>query len=198
MAGVESLVFNASTGPGAGAAVEVQLSHESTAVLADASEALADELRAFSQLTSVENDYSSGKPQLDFHLRPAARALGLTANDVARQLRGSFFGAEALRQQRGRDEMRVMIRLSEEERQSESDLENLRIRTPDGGHVPLGYVARFERGRAPTSITREDGRRIVNVSAKLALRGLFGLGDPREAKPRDVPAQGDDETGRQA
>lgn len=169
VAGATSLVFNASTGPGAGAAVEVQLSHERTDVLADASEALADELRAFSQLTSVENDYSSGKPQLDFHLRPAARTLGLTANDVARQLRGSFFGAEALRQQRGRDEMKVMIRVSEEERRSEADLENLRIRTPDGGHVPLGYVARFERGRAPTSITREDGRRIVNVSAKLAL-----------------------------
>ncbi|MFZ9888637.1 MAG: efflux RND transporter permease subunit, partial [Myxococcota bacterium] len=167
--GLESLVFNSSTGPGAGAAVEVQLSHESTQVIADASENLAEELRSFSQLTSVENQYSSGKPQLDFQLLPMARTVGLTAADIARQLRGSFFGAEALREQRGRDELRVMIRLAGDERQSEADLERLRIRTPAGAHVPLSYVARFERGRAPTSINREDGRRVVNVSAKLAL-----------------------------
>jgi multidrug efflux pump subunit AcrB len=168
IAGLESLVFNSSTGPGAGAAVEVQLSHPSTDVLGQASEALAEDLRSFSQLASVANDYSSGKPQLDFRLLPAAHTLGLTSADLARQLRGSFFGAEALREQRGRDEMKVMVRLAEDERRSEEGLEQLRIRTPDGGHVPLSYVASFERGRAPTSILREDGRRIVNVSAKLA------------------------------
>jgi multidrug efflux pump subunit AcrB len=169
IAGLESLVFNSSAGPGAGAAVEVQLAHEDSAVLAVASEEVAQALRSFNELTSVSNEYSAGKPQLDFKLKPEARTLGLTSVDIARQLRSSFFGAEALREQRGRDEMKVMIRLAEDERRSEGDLEDLRIRTPAGALVPLGQVAEFDRGRAPTSINREDGRRTINVSAKLAL-----------------------------
>jgi multidrug efflux pump subunit AcrB len=167
--GAQALVFKASSGPGAGEAVDMQLSHTDTAVLARASGEVAETLRGFSQLTSVENGYASGKPQLDFHLTPAARTLGLTASDIARQLRSSFFGAEAVREQRGRNEMRVMIRLPAAQRASEADLEELRIRAPSGAMVPLSHVATFERGRAPTTIDREDGRRVVNVKAKLAL-----------------------------
>jgi len=87
---------------------------------------------------------------------------------VGRQLRSSFFGAEALREQRGRNEVKVMVRLPESQRRSEFDVERLLIRTPAGGRVPLSYVASFERGRSPTVIRREDGMRVVNVSAELA------------------------------
>jgi multidrug efflux pump subunit AcrB len=166
--GVEALVFNHSIGPGAGAAVGVQLSHASTDVLAASSADLTESLRGFPALTNVENDYATGKPQLDFHLLPAARPLGLTGLDVARQLRSSFFGAEALREQRGRDEVKVMARLPESERHSEDDLDRLQIRTPAGAFVPLSSVATFERSRSPTGIRREDGKRIITVSAELA------------------------------
>ena len=164
---VESLVFNASTGPGSGAAVDVRLSHPDTAVLATASTELTATLLSFEDLINVNNSYSSGKPQLDFSLRPEAHELGLTSSEVARQLRSAFFGAEALREQRGRNEVKVMARLPEAQRGSEFDLEQLRIKTPAGGYVPLAYVASFERGRAPTAVFREDGRRNVNVSAEL-------------------------------
>ena len=176
IAGLRSLTFNHSTGPGAGAAVDVQLVHTDTAVLARASEELAGSLREYRALTNIENSYSTGKPQLDFHLLPQARTLGLTGNDVARQLRGAFFGAEALREQRGRNEVRVMVRLPEDQRTSEYDLERLRIKTPEGGDVPLAYVAKFERTTAPTVINREDGKRVVNVRGELAP----GVKSPRE------------------
>jgi multidrug efflux pump subunit AcrB len=177
--GVSSLVISHSFGPGAGADVGVQLSHADTNVLARASEELADELRGYDILTNVQNGYAAGKPQLDFRLLPVARSLGLTGTDVARAIRASFFGAEALREQRDRNEVRVMVRLPEAERQSEHDLERLEIRTPAGGHVPLGAVTRFERGRAPTEIQREDGKRIVAVEAELR---------PGVASPREVLA----------
>jgi multidrug efflux pump subunit AcrB len=167
LAGVESLIISHTFGPGAGADVGVQLSHTDTEVLARASEELTGVLRGYQALTNVENGYAAGKPQLDFHLLPEARNLGLSGADVARTLRSSFFGAEALREQRGRDEMRVMVRLPEAERRSESDLSQLDVPTPRGGSVPLNYVARFERGRAPTSIEREDGKRVVAVEAEL-------------------------------
>ena len=168
MAGIQALKFASSTGPGAGAAVDVQLTATSTAVLAEASEALLEELRSFPQLTDFENSYASGKPQLDFHLRPGAATYGLTGNDVARQLRGAFYGAEALREQRGRHELKVMVRLPDAQRASEYDIEQMEIREPGGGMVPLGSVVTLERNRAPTEITREDGKRIVNVKAELA------------------------------
>ncbi|MCB9791372.1 MAG: efflux RND transporter permease subunit [Alphaproteobacteria bacterium] len=166
--GVEALKIGSSGGPGAGAAVDVQLSHSDTEVLAEASTELAGVLRSYSDLTNIENSYTSGKPQLDYKALPAADTLGLGPTDVGQQIRASFFGAEALREQRGRDEVKVMVRLPKEQRSSEYDLEQLRLRTAQGGFVPLSYVADLERGRAPTAINRESGDRIVNVSAELA------------------------------
>ena len=147
----------------------MQLSHTDTRVLAKASGELLEELRQYQQLTNHENSYASGKPQLDFHLRPEASTFGITGNDVARQLRSAFFGAEALREQRGRHEVKVMVRLPEDQRNGERDIEQLQILRPGALEpVPLHVVADLERGRAPTEINREDGRRIVNVRAELA------------------------------
>ncbi len=163
----EAVIFESSVGPGAGAAVDVQLSHTDTAVLERAAAKLAEALAGYTELYNVENGFAAGKPRLDFDPLPRAESLGLSASEVGRQLRSAFFGAEAIREQRGRNELKVMVRLPRHQRQSEHDLEALRIRTPQGGFVPLGSVAELNRNRAPTSILREDGRRIVNVSAEL-------------------------------
>jgi multidrug efflux pump subunit AcrB len=153
---VDTLKFSAATGPGAGDAVAVQLIHDDDAILAEASSELADRLAGYEQLTNVQNGYLAGKPQVDFHLRPEA------------ELRSSFYGAEAIREQRDRNEIKVVARLPKAERESEYDLESLMIRSPSGKQIPLGHVAGLERGRAPTSIKREGGRRTVDVSAQLA------------------------------
>jgi multidrug efflux pump subunit AcrB len=94
--------------------------------------------------------------------------MGLNSSEVARQLRSSLYGAEALREQVGRFERKAMVRLPEHQRQAESDLSLMRIRTPSGGYVPLEQVASFTRGRSPTTISREAGLRLVNVRADLA------------------------------
>ncbi len=163
----EAVIFNSSVGPGAGAAVDVQLSHTDTAVLERAAAELAEALGAYDELYNVENGFSAGKPRFDYDPLPSAESLGLSTGEVGRQLRSAFYGAEAIREQRGRNELKVMVRLPREQRASEHDLEALRIRTPQGGFLPLAAVAEVERNRAPTTIKREDGRRVVNVSAEL-------------------------------
>ena len=169
LVGAESVVFSSQTGPSAGAAVAVQLSHTSNEVLERASADLAGSLAAYSDLTNIENGFASGKQQLDFRLKEeTATALGLSSSQVAAQIRTAFYGAEALREQRGRNEIKVMVRLPEDQRVSEHDLDSLEIRTPAGGFVPLGQVAEFSRNRAPTTIDREDGRRVVTVKGSLA------------------------------
>ncbi len=167
--GTDSIIFTSAVGPSAGAAVALQLAHRDKEVLAKASMDAATGLGDYSDLTNIENGYSSGKQQLDFKLKEdAATALGLTTQSVASQIRAAFYGAEALREQRGRNEIKVMVRLPEEQRKSEYDLETLELRTPSGGFVPLSQVAYFMRNQAPTTIDREAGRRVVQVSADLA------------------------------
>lgn len=177
LVGTDSVVFTSAVGPSAGAAVALQLAHRDSEVLELASQDVAKSLADYADLTNIENGFSSGKQQLDFKLKEdAATALGLTTQMVASQIRAAFYGAEALREQRGRNEIKVMVRLPEDQRRSEYDLEALEIRTPSGGFVPLSQVAYFVRNRAPTTIDREDGRRVVQVSADLAP----GIRSPQE------------------
>ncbi len=167
--GAESVVFTSAIGPSAGAAVALQLSHRSGETLRTASAAVAEALSAYSDLTNVQNGFVGGKRQVDFQLKEeAARTLGVTSQMVASQIRTAFYGAEALREQRGRNELRVMVRLPLHQRSSEYDLEMMEVRTPTGGFVPLSQVAEFSRNRAPTTIDREDGRRVVTVTGALA------------------------------
>ncbi|MDP6944412.1 MAG: efflux RND transporter permease subunit, partial [Myxococcota bacterium] len=161
----ELLSFKATIGASAGSPIDIQLSHRDVGVLETASQRVAAALRTYAGVTDLDTGFSAGKTQLDFELTPEARSLGLSTHDVARQVRSAFFGAEALRQQRGRDEVRVYVRRPLAERQSEHDVESLLIRTPQGGEIPLGIAARVERGRADTEINRTDGRRRVNVMA---------------------------------
>ena len=166
--GVEALRFKDDWGPSAGAAVDLRLSHPDTAVLTRAADDVLERLRSYSDLTQIESSLAEGKPRLDYTLKDAATTLGITSRDVGMQLRHAFFGAEALREQVGRDEVKVMLRLPSDQRVSEYDLEALRIRTPAGSSVALADVADVNRSRAPSSIQREDGKRTVNIKAQLA------------------------------
>lgn len=163
--GIESLTFTFSTGPSGGAAIDVQLSHTDMNVLEAAAKDVAARLATFAGVTDIEDGFPAGKPQYDVTLLPVARALGLSETEIARQLRAAFFGSEAVRQQRGRDELRVYVRRPLDERSSEYFLEQMMVRSPTGIEVPLREVARLERGVSYTSIRRENGRRIASVTA---------------------------------
>ncbi|MEZ4227312.1 MAG: efflux RND transporter permease subunit [Polyangiaceae bacterium] len=165
--GVRTLKFGFSTGPSAGSAVDIALSHKDLGVLESAATRVAEKLGEYNGVYDIDNGFAAGKEQLDLRLLPSARVLGLTETDLARQVRSSFFGAEAVRQQRGRDELRVYVRLPKAERSSEHDIEELVVRTPGGGEIPLAQAAELKRGSSYTSIQRKDGRRVVRVTAEV-------------------------------
>ncbi len=168
ISGLQYLRFESDRGgPGSGAALTVELSHRDIEVLDKASSALAERLGDFSQVTDIDAGYTPGKRQLNFRLTEEGRSLGLSSREIGRQVRDAFYGAEAKRQQRMRNEVRVLVRLPEKQRTSEYFVENLLIRTPDGTYVPLRQVAVLDRGRAYTKIDRRDGRRIVRVTANV-------------------------------
>lgn len=153
-------------GPGA-TSLAIEVSHSDSEVLAAASADLARQLAEFGPVHDTDDGFTPGKVQLEFRLTERGRSLGLTSEDVGAQVRAAFQGAEALRQQQGRNEVTVRVRLPPAERRSEADIETFLIRTPDGGLVPLFEAAKIERGRADASISRIDGQRVVTVTANV-------------------------------
>ena len=164
--GVKSLSFSASL-VGAGADISLDLTHADEGKLAAAVNELTAVLRGIPGVTEVTADLENGKRELEFELTDAGIAAGLTTQDIARQVRQSFFGEEVQRIQRGREEVRVYVRYPAEERRSLTDLERLRIRLAGGGEAPLGVVADMTESISPSSITRVDGRRIVTLEANV-------------------------------
>jgi multidrug efflux pump subunit AcrB len=166
--GIESMVFAYGDGINAGQPIHIELMHDDLETLHAAAQRLADELGSYSGLGDIESGVMRGKEQLDFHLTDAGLAQGLTELELARQVRSAFFGAEAVRQQRGRDEVRTYVRLPVEERRSLYNVEQLVVRTPAGGEIPVEQAAIVNRGQAYTVIHRSNGRRSIGVTAGLA------------------------------
>jgi multidrug efflux pump subunit AcrB len=162
--GVDQITFEAERGPGGYRDdISVDLSHSSIDVLEKASREFFERVERFEATRDVNDNYNKGKAQFDFKLRPEGRNLGLTPADAGEQLRDAFYGAIALRQLRGINEVEVRVKLPESERKALHHLEDFVIRTPDGTEVPLMEVVSMDRGEAFTSIHRREGRRVVTV-----------------------------------
>ncbi|KIH76099.1 Multidrug efflux pump subunit AcrB [Geoalkalibacter ferrihydriticus] len=148
-----------------GANIDVQLAHQDFNVLQQAAAHLKEALAGYPGVSDIVDNYAPGKRELKLRLTPEALTLGITEEDLGRQVRAAFHGAEALRLQRGRNEVRVMVRYPEEDRRSLWDFEQMRIRTPDGGELPLDRAAFVSEGRGYSQINRSDRKRVINISA---------------------------------
>lgn len=150
-----------------GAPIQIWLEGNDIDAMVAASEDLKAKLRTYPGLYEITDDYREGNRELQIDLKPEARGLGLTLDDLARQVYSGFFGEEAIRLQRGRNDIRVKVRYSGKERDTLADLEQVRIRTADGHEVPFFSVANVYFGRSVASIARVDGRRNISVSAEV-------------------------------
>ena len=179
IAGAERLDYTAEFfGPGSD--VDYELAHPDSDTLDRAAAELKAAYAEIPSLYEIQDSISLGKRQYDIELTPAGEAAGLTPLDVARQLRRHFFGDEVQRIQRGRREVKVMVRYPGEQRRSTRDLFNARIRLADGTLAPLSTVAKVAESRSFSSIDRINGLRIVTVSADV---------DTKLATPNEITAQ---------
>jgi len=182
---VRSLTFSSSV-INIGAPVQVELSHPDASRLEAYGDRVVQELRSVGGVFDVKADQDRGLQEIQLRLLPQARTLGLTLSDVARQVRGAFFGDEALRVQRGREDVRVYVRLPEHERDAIADVEQYMIRTPAGGHVRLARVAEVAFGTSPTTIRRKEGRRILTITGDVDPAVITGQEATRALEERIV------------
>jgi multidrug efflux pump subunit AcrB len=149
-----------------GEPVQVEISADSDTTLARAVASIEEQLNLIAGVFDVRNDMDEGKREIEVRLKPQARVYGLTLDSLAQQVRAAFFGAESLRVQRGREEVRVYVRLPRDQRDSIADLLDYRVQVP-GGFIPLGAVADLSEGLSPSMIKRRNGRRIVAITSNV-------------------------------
>ena len=150
---------------GGGGALSVQIAGEDMDALREIASQTKAKLAEYPGVFDITDTFRGGKPEVKLSITSNAESLGLSLRDLARQVRQGFYGEEAQRIQRGRDDIRVMVRYPEQDRRSLGDLEGMRVRAPDGSEVPFSTVARAEMGRGFATIRRVDRRRAINVTA---------------------------------
>lgn len=162
---IKKLNFDASTNAGGGGDISFRLTSTDLEELSAASRDLKQKLATYEGVYDIADNFSSGSHEIRLKIRPEAEALGLTLSDLARQVRYGFYGYEAQRILRNKEEIKVMVRYPLEQRRTVGYLENMLIRTPQGASVPFSTVAQIEKGDSYASITRVDGKRAITITA---------------------------------
>ena len=150
---------------GGGNAIDLEITGNNIKELEKASDAIKAELNNYAGVIDIADSDRPGKRELKLAMKPAGEIAGLRLADVSRQVRQAFYGDEAQRLQRGRDEVKVMIRYPEDERKSINNITAMKIRMPDGTEVPFTEVATFDYGRSASTIQRADRRRAITITA---------------------------------
>ena len=162
--GAEAVTFRAELFR-AGDPVDVQLTGTSFARLADVTEQIKQKLAGYPTVFDIADSYSQGKQELHIELSQEGEVLGLTRSALLSQVSQAFRGFEAQRIQRGRDDVRVLVRLPRQERARSATLDELLVALPGGRQVPLSHVATLSAAKGPAEITRIDRYRVVNITA---------------------------------
>ncbi len=148
-----------------GSEIDIQLEGDDLTELSAVALLFRERLAQYPGVLDITDSFRAGKQELQLDILPAGETLGLSLSTLARQIRQAFYGEEVQRIQRGRDDVRVMLRYTDNERRSLSTLEEMRIRTRDGSEVPFVSIAEASPGIGYSTIERSDGRRVVNVTA---------------------------------
>ena len=165
IAGVQKLTFSSGAGGPDGGAIGIALQGGTLKALEGASKEIRNRLQKIDGVFRIRDDSSPGKNEITFTLKPEARTLGITVQDLSDQLFAAYYGKEAVKIQRGEDEVDVMVTYTENERRTLESLQQMRIKTTSGALVPLVEVANFITTPGYAKITRTDKKRELTVSA---------------------------------
>ena len=152
---------------GGGNAIDLEISGNNIAELEGAAAMIKEALAGYRGVIDIADNNRPGKRELKLAIKPGGETLGLRLADISRQARQAFYGDEAQRLQRGRDEVKVMVRYPESERQSINNLTAMKIRAADGTEIPFTSVASFDYGASAASIQRAERRRAIKVTGDI-------------------------------
>lgn len=161
--GEEQLTFSIIGGGPGGNPIEIQLIGNDLPQLELAADELKNEIAKYPGAFDITDNFRPGKMEKQIHIKKGAESLGITLADIAMQIRQAYYGEEVLKIQRGKEDIKVMVRYSQKERESESSIDDFRIRTRDKRQIPLSQVADIEMKQGYSTIQRVDRKRIITV-----------------------------------
>jgi multidrug efflux pump subunit AcrB len=169
--GAERVNFDAmSFGPG-GVAVEFKLladgSEDSVRQLEAAVEECKHKLASYPGTYDVNDDSHPGKWEFQISVKEKAKSLGISLDELSSTVRAAYYGEEVMRLQRGRHEVKLMVRYPREDRKSLAKFDDIRVRTPDGSELPITELAEITVARGAAEINRVDQLRSITVSSNL-------------------------------
>jgi multidrug efflux pump subunit AcrB len=167
MAGIRTLSIGGAGGPGGGSDLDFEFSSNNIQELANVTAELRTYLEAYAGVSEINDTFSGGSDEIRLEVKPQAEALGISLSQLAQQVRYGFFGAEAQRIQRQDEEVKVMVRYPQDQRNSIGNLENMRVRAPNGDDIPFSQVANIELSKGYASIIRVDGSRSITLTGKV-------------------------------
>jgi HAE1 family hydrophobic/amphiphilic exporter-1 len=178
--GVNALSFGAVHGGPGGNAIQIEISSPRVDDLVVVAGRIKDRLREFVGVYDIEDDFDAGQREVQVELLESGRALGLTTERLALQVRAAFYGLEARKIQRDREDVKIMVRFPRAHRSRIADLEQMRVAVADGTLVPITEVARIREGTGFATIRRKNQMRTVIVVADV---------DEAQANARDILAK---------
>jgi multidrug efflux pump subunit AcrB len=164
--GAKALTLSGAAGP-PGQGFNIQLVSQSLEDLQAGADAMQAQVATYPGVYDIQDTFDSGRPEIRVALTPEGQAAGLDKRELANNIRSAFFGTEAQRIQRGRDEVKVMVRYPYEARSQLETLREMRVRSGDGTAIPFSIVADTTYGDSLASIERADYNRIVTVKAEI-------------------------------
>ena len=164
--GVESIIYGGGGNFG-GSPVSVSLLGSNIKELKAAKKELKAAMLNHSGLKDIADNDPAGIKEIRLQLKENAYLLGLDLRTVMTQVRAGFFGSQAQRFQRGQDEIRVWVRYDRENRSSITNLDEMRIVSPNGNRVPLKEIANYTIERGDVAVNHLDGQREIQISADL-------------------------------
>ncbi len=165
--GAESVAFSiANIGPG-GTPIEFRLlaKSENMGQLEAAIEKTKAKLSEYDGVLDIRDDSQPGKWEFQIQVKEKAKSLGISLAQLAQTVRGAYYGEEVMRLQRGRHEVKLMVRYPQEERDSLVNFEEIRVRTDDGKEYPLTELADVTVKRGYSEINRVDQLRSIAILA---------------------------------
>lgn len=163
--GAKEISFESNAAGDIGSPIDIQIRGSNFSELLEISKKIELHLATYTGLFGIKNDYSGGKREIKIMLKPSGEAMGITQREIGRQVRQAFHGEEVQRIQRGRDDLRVMVRYPKEGRLAIEHLQDLRVRLPNGSEILFSEIATAQMGQSYPQINRVDRKRVINITA---------------------------------
>ena len=171
--GVKDLSFSSSF-ISAGDPINFQFTGSDISELQSVTMIIKEKIASYNGVFDIKDSFLTGKDEIKLSLLDEAKNYGLNNIFLANQVRQAFYGEEVQNFQRGRDQIKVMLRYPKNERKSIGNLENMQIRTPQGQEIPLKQVAKMTMTKGFSSISRVNRQRSVNITADIDLAVTSG------------------------